>query len=474
MTSSTGTQSAKSFRDTIWDRRELRRLARQLAELAVAELTRTGGPVRDPECTRKAREAIEMAEGGAGTVAIARKIAEGSLHLSHRRYLAQQAAPLPLAALAETLISALNNSVAVWEMSPVGTDIDRHLISRFKTMFHLPKDANGTLVPGGAFANLTSLLAARAALAPRAWRKGGARVAVIAGEQSHYSISRAAGISGLGTESVFTVPLDASFRTDTSRVPEAFAAARRRGFRKFILVATSGSTATGAFDDLPAMTAEARRNGAWLHVDAAHGGGLMLSRAYRHLLKGVEDADSLAFDPHKMLFMPIAAGTVLVRDGRALRNAFQQQASYLFSKTRERQDIGPLTIACSQRFDSLKVWLALNAYPAEAWDELITHVCLLARSAYEYCLDSSILEPAHVPQANIFCLRLRRAFKSTAEADQAHWAIKERLNSSGYAYVGSTVLAGRRAIRTVLMNPRTERSDVRDVLRRIERLARQC
>jgi len=379
------------------------------------------------------------------------------------------AAPIPAAALVESVVAALNQSLAVWEMSPIATAIDRNLMSSFKRLFGYKRMAEGSLVPGGAFANLTALLAARDALEPRASKNGRTRVAVIVGEQAHYSIARAAAILGLGRDAVFKVSLDSEFRTDVARLDKSFAAGRKAGFRKFILVGSSGSTPTGSFDDLIALRNIASRQRAWFHVDAAHGAGLAFSQKYRKRLKGLATADSIIFDPHKMMFMPLSAGGVLVRKGTHLLQPLQEQAPYLFGSKRRWPDIGQVAIACSQRFDALKVWLMWRAYGAKVWDALTTHACEVAHSAYQYCLESSILEPAHEPQSNIFCFRLRG--RAGRDSDRQHWEIKEELNESGYAYISSTVLNDRRVLRLVVMNPRTTVEDIHSILYRIEQIA---
>jgi L-2,4-diaminobutyrate decarboxylase len=130
--------------------------------------------------------------------------------------------------------------------------------------------------------------------------------------------------------------------------------------------------------------------------------------------------------------------------------------------------LGQLTIACSQRFDALKVWLVWRVYGSELWDHLTTHVSAVARAAFQYCSQSEILEPVHEPHSNIFCFRLRQRDR---DSDRRHWRIKEKLNESGYAYISSTVLDGRRVLRVVIMNPRTTEDDICDVLRRVEKIA---
>ncbi len=464
----------KSLKEQAWDPQGVQRLAYGLARIAAKELTRTGGPVRDPGFLPKIRRTVRRSASRLDAVRIVREFAESSLHLCHPRYASHQVvAPIPVAALVEPVIAALNNGVAIWEMSPAAMVIERDLINRFKKLFGYPAGAEGTSVGGGSYANLTAMLAARARLEPRAWATGRARIAILAGAQTHYSISRAAGILGLGAESVFSIPTDELHRTDPEAAPAAFRAARRAGFRRFILVVTCGSTATGSCDDLEALTRVTLREGAWMHVDAAHGGGLIFSRRHRQMLRGIGRADSLAFDPHKMLFMPLTASVVLVRDGRALRNAFEQYAPYIFgNRAREYPDIGQFTIACSQRADALKTWLTWKAYSPALWDELISGVCDVARAAYEHCLHSKILAPAHEPQTNILCFGLRHGPKPVKASDRLHTAIKNGVNASGEAYISSTILNGRRQLRLVVMNPRTTEGDIVRLLKIVERVAK--
>jgi L-2,4-diaminobutyrate decarboxylase len=456
----------------LWNSKWLRRQARELSTLAAQEMTRRNSAIRVPDCSARVQKLLRSRVTPETVSRVVAEIAALSLHLANPRYVAQQvAAPLPLAALVESVVAALNNSLAVWEMSPAGTAIERDLMSVFRRAFGYPATAEGSSVPGGAFANLTALLAARAKLEPESWNRGDARIALLAGAQTHYSVGRAAGIIGLGSRSVFTVPVDRFYRTSALQLGSAFQRARKAGFRKFVIIATCGSTPTGSCDDLKALAKIARTEGAWLHVDASHGGGIAFSRRYRFLLCGIESADSIAFDPHKMLFMPLTASVVLIRNGRHLRDAFEQDAPYLFSAAaRELPDLGQFTIACSQRFDALKTWLTWKAYSETVWDELITRVCDVTRAAYEYCGRSRLIEALHEPQLNVLCFRLRTRPRSGDASDRLHWRVKEQVNASGKAYISSTVLDGRRVLRIVVMNPRTSERDIHEVMAEVERV----
>ena len=455
----------------LWDPVSTRKMARQFAEIAADALLEKGGSVRQPGSQAMAARILRRAARSKSLPGLVRRIQRSSLRLAHPRYVAQQvAAPIPVAALVESVVAAMNQSLAVWEMSPIATAIDRQLMARFKRLFGYPREAEGTMVPGGAFGNLTALFAAREAFESATGRPAASRLAIIAGAQMHYSVARAAAMLGLGRDAVFRVPLDGQYRTHVARVPEAFASARKAGFRKFILVGSAGSTPTGSFDEIDALRRAATREGAWFHVDAAHGAAVAFSRRLRRRLKGIGSADSIAFDPHKMMFMPLSAGAVLVRDASLLARPLAERAPYLFGAERRWPDIGQYAIACSQRFDALKAWLVWQAYGPQAWDALVTHTCAVSYAAFRYCAQSKILVPLHEPHSNILCFRLRQ--QGGKNSDRLHWRIKEELNESGYGYISSTELDGRRVLRLVVMNPRTQAADVEDVLKRVERIAR--
>src|SRR5215472_12468450 len=235
----------------LWEPTKVRQMAHEFADVAADELVGRASAVRKPGSSKRAGALVKADRGVIGPVTLARRVQRDSLHLSHPRFLAQQvAAPIPAAALVESVVAAMNQSLAVWEMSPIATAIDRDLMAGFKRLFRYPKSAEGSLVPGGAFANLTALLVARDSLEPRASENGRARIAIIVGAQAHYSIARAAAILGLGRDAVFKVPLSAEFCTDLQQCDRAFTLARRAGFRKFVLVGSAGSTPTrppGAF-----------------------------------------------------------------------------------------------------------------------------------------------------------------------------------------------------------------------------------
>jgi L-2,4-diaminobutyrate decarboxylase len=376
---------------------------------------------------------------------LSRLVARYANQLHHPMYMGHQVCPPFMdAAAADLLISVLNQSTAVWEMSPIGTVIEKEVVRWLADRVGYGPEAEGTAVSGGSAANLTGLLAARA--------RRDSNV-VLTSADAHYSIARAAAIMGI--RDVRKVPTDALHRMDTGALGEMLASLDAP---PLAIVATSGSTATGAFDDLDAIAALRDRYDTWLHVDAAHGASVMLSDSLAHLARGLDRADSLSWDPHKMLFLPLSLGTILVRDGIWLRRAFQADAPYLFNSAGASENIGEMTIQCSKRADAIKLWLMLKSRGTAPFVEALERVTQLTRYLYERLNDSDDFEPLHEPQLNILCFR-RVGLDNDATAD-----LRERLIRSGRAWITTTLLRGERVLRVTMMNPRTTEKDVDQLL----------
>lgn len=399
-------------------------------------------------------------------------VARDAIQLHHPMYMGHQVAPpLPHAILADALASALNQSLAVWEMSPTGTLVEAQVIRWMVELLGYPATADGTLVSGGSAANLTGLLAARAARYPNAWRDGvPGPVAVFAPRHAHYSMERAVGVMGLGSASIVAVA-ERDGRMDPTALGAAIETARSAGRATLAVVATAGSTATGGFDDLDAIAAVCAEKGVWLHVDAAHGGSLLASPRLRERLAGMERADSVAWDPHKMLFMPISAGAVLVRDRRHLDTALQQDAPYLFHPRPGEQrsrDTGQRTLQCSRRFDALKLWVALRHYGLDHFAALQEHTVSVTERLHAMLDEAPDFEPAHRPQSNILCFRhlpKRVRGRDPSEVGAFQKELRERYNASGRGWITATVLAGAPVLRVTLMNPATGGSELEALLR---------
>lgn len=390
-------------------------------------------------------------------------------HLWHPRYVGHQiAGPLPAAVWTESITAALNQSVAVFEMSPIGTVLEHQVISWLCGLAGFPSRAGGTLTSGGTEATFTGLLAARAAALPDAWTDGvGADPPVLlCGEHAHYAVTRAGAQLGIGMRNVLSIP-----SRDYQMDPDALAARVRdlanNKRRVMAVVATAGSTATGSFDDLEAIASICDEHGIWLHLDGAHGASALLSATHRDRLRGIDRVRSLAWDPHKMMLLPSQAGTLLMRDARDLDAAFSQRAPYLFNDAQAEKswDQGQRSFMCSRRADALKLWVALQRYGADALGDLYDYFCALARFMFEEIAERADFVALHEPECNILCFRYVGGGRLNDDAlDALNRELRERYNQSGEGWITATNLGGRRVLRVTLMNPRTTPADIRDIL----------
>ncbi len=463
--------------------------ARHFADLAAGFLRESAGdacPVTTPHGAADLYDALDstLPTGGASLKDILRDADElvmrRSIRLSHPMYLGHQvSAPLPAAIWSEQLISVLNNSLAVQEMSPSGTAVETRIIRWMCELAGLPAGAGGTFTSGGTEATFTGLLAARAACRPDAWQRGvGANPPVIVcGEHAHYAVTRAGGELGIGMEQVVPVP-SRDFRMDVNELERTLDRLRSEGRDVMAVVATAGSTATGSFDDLERIGQLCTGRGIWLHVDGAHGASALLSTKRRAMVAGIRHASSIAWDPHKMLLMPLSCGMLLVREEPRLAQAFAQQAPYLFhDRGGDRAwDQGPRSFACSRRFDALKLWIALKRYGADGIGALYDHLCDLTKDLADLLRDADEFEVLHEPESNILCFRWLGTLSAQRLAlsglDHFNRQLRDQYNASGEGWITTTMLDGMRVLRVTIMNPRTTRAHLERLVSGVLRTAR--
>jgi L-2,4-diaminobutyrate decarboxylase len=370
------------------------------------------------------------------------------MHLGH-----QLSPPLGSAIWIDALTSAMNQSMAVAELSPAATALERRVTRWMADLAGLGERAGGTLAIGATEATLTALLAARAAVLPSAWERGVGDVdaVVLASEHAHYSVSRAVAMLGLGSDRCLKVASDARYRIDPDALAARLVECREAGRTVIAVVATAGSTAVGAFDDLEAIGALCSEHDVWLHVDGAHGASALLSSRHRHRLAGIERATTLAWDAHKMMLLPLSTGVLLARDRALLDQAFQQHAPYLFHGAEELvPDQGRRSFQCSRRGDALRLWVAWQRVGTAGFAALYDGLCATTRGIYEAVVEHPAFVAVHEPECNILC------FRSVAGDDARRRAA---YNASGAGYLTLTTLDGLPTLRVTVMNPLTTVAD---------------
>ena len=381
------------------------------------------------------------------------------MHMGH-----QLSVPLPAAMWAEPIIAALNPSHAVAELSAATTSIERRLVRWLADFAGFGPEAGGAFTIGATEATFSGLAAARARALPHAWQEGvrGGEAVVFCSEHAHYSVARAVAQLGIGARNVVRVPSDARRAMDPDAL-EALLAAERRTV--VAVVATSGSTAVGAFDDLDAIGRICLQSGVWLHVDGAHGASALLSPTHRHRMAGVERVRSLAWDPHKRMLMPLAASALVMADEGDLDAAFAQSAPYLFHDRAARPiDQGVRSFQCSRRGDSLKLWIAWQRYGTEGFAAVYDHLCATTHAIWERVAEHPSFESLHEPECNILCFR-------HVGDDDLNARLRPAYNATGEGWITLTRLEDHPVLRITVMNPLTTEADGARMLDGVARLA---
>lgn len=398
----------------------------------------------------------------------------GATRLHHPRNMAHQIGiPVPHAALASLIDGFTSNPMAIYEMGPPAAAIERAVLNWMMTKVGWRGSAcgrqhgAGVLTHGGSLANLTALLAARAKCAPRSWKEGvSSSLVLVCSPGSHYSIARAAAILGLGEQNVRHAATDALGRIDPEVLPGQLRGLRQQGKLPIAVVANGGSTALGLFDPIRDIAAICREHGVWLHVDGAHGASNLLSSRLRHALDGIEAADSIVWDAHKMLRSPLLCAAVLVREENALNDAFHQEASYLFhEKDQSGIDFAHRSIECTKAALGLKVFFAVAHSGERAIAGVIERQTDLAQAAADLLRATPGIEVAVQPQTNIVCFRLQGT-------DELQLAVRKRLTHDGTFYISTAEALGKRWLRLALMNPETTLDDIAELRTEVLALGR--
>jgi len=408
--------------------------------------------------------------------AFLKDVIERSIHLHNPRYMGHQiSTPAPVTALADMVSALLNNGMAIYEMGPVSTTLERWIISRFAERLGFGENGDGFLTSGGTLATLTALLAARQVKAGgNAWEEGNPpNLAVMIPEESHYSVERAARVMGFGTDGIIKIPPDDNYRMETNLLESYLEKARKEGKEVIAVTANACSTATGTYDNLNEIGSFCRENNLWFHVDGAHGGAAIFSEKYKHLLEGIHLGDSVTIDLHKMMMTPALATALIFRNRNDSYATFNQKAQYLWDKTTEGQwyDYAKRTMECTKLMMSVKFYTLIHTYGFEIFDQNVTTLYDLARTFAEMVGKRQGFELTAEPMSNIVCFRVLPG--NEEENNRLNSSIRQRLLEEGDFYIVQTVLRGKVFLRVTLMNPFTTAKYLTELLDKIENLVKK-
>lgn len=380
----------------------------------------------------------------------------------HPSYVAHLNCPVVLpAVLAEAILAAVNTSVDTWDQSAGGTLIEQRLVRWTAERIGFGGDADGVFTSGGTQSNLQGLVLARG----EAVRRHGedAPLRLLATEHSHFSVTKAARLMGLGSDAVIPVPSDESGAMSPAALRFALDGVRGRGEVAVAVVATAGTTDLGAIDPLTEITDLCAEHGTWVHVDAAYGGGLLASTRRRHLLAGIERADSVTVDFHKTFFQPVSSSALVVRHGATLAHV-THHADYLNPRAAVTPNQVDKSLQTTRRFDALKLWLTLRVTGADTVGTMFDEVIDRAHEVWETLLTDDRFEVAPEPTLSTVLLRYRPDGVSAEEADVLNPRIRQALLDRGDIMVAGTVLDGRAWLKLTLLDPGTTLEHLRGIL----------
>ncbi|MFF2314970.1 pyridoxal phosphate-dependent decarboxylase family protein [Arthrobacter sp. NPDC058097] len=405
-----------------------------------------------------------------------------AVYFHDAKYAAHLNCPVVIPALVgEAVLSAVNSSMDTWDQSAGATMIERRLIDWTAERLGLGDKADGVFTSGGSQSNLQALLVARNHAVARLRRDPAneglrlplllEKLRIFTSADSHFSIQKSASMLGLGFDAVVSVAWAADHRMDPAALASALATAHNEGLIPMAVVGTAGTTDFGAVDPLAELAALAGAYGAWFHVDAAYGGGLMVSNRHRHLLDGIRLADSVTVDFHKTFFQPVSSSALLVRNGAMLRHV-TYYADYLNPETAARAEIPnqvDKSIQTTRRFDALKLWLTLRIMGADAVGALLDEAIDLAARVGSLLAADGDFELAAEPRLSTLVFRYRPLLAdgtrlSEDAADELNPAIRSAVFASGQAVVAGTKVAGRHYLKFTLLNAEATLEDIGEII----------
>ena len=420
---------------------------------------RSYGPLNDPLPETGADPETVLDE-------ICRALVDQDFHVPAANYFGlMNPTPTYMGFLGEALVAGLNPQLATLARSQLASKIEVETLRWIGERVGWPGAFNGTFTSGGNEANFSGLALALAWKFPDAIEDGvatiGAQPTAYASSEAHHSLDKSAGLLGIGRKALRRVAVNQQLQMDPGALEAAIESDRRAGRKPFCAVATAGTTSSGIIDNLPAIAAVCRRYELWLHVDGAYGASLIFSDKHRHLIRGIEQADSITIDPHKWLAVPFAAGVILTSRPEILEQAFAVYAPYMPKAAGAvLPDNSKISTQWTRRMNALKLWLTLKVHGRKAYEEHIDRHMNLARSFAEWVSKSEQFELAAPFVVPILNLRLKGIADPNRRA-ALHNAIVDEITRDGRRWISETIVNGESVIRVMVVSYLTEERHLR-------------
>lgn len=406
-----------------------------------------------------------------------------SLKVHHPHSLAHLHCPTMVTSqIAEVLINATNQSMDSWDQSPAGSLMEVQLIGWLRQKVGYGAGQAGVFTSGGTQSNLMGVLLARDACIAKHWKDENGNpwsvqrdgvpadamrnVKVICSENAHFSVQKNMAMMGMGFQSVVTVPVDANARMDMDALEQTMARLQAEGKIVACVVATAGTTDAGAIDPLQQVRAISDQYGAWMHIDAAWGGALILSNDHRDMLAGIELSDSVTLDFHKHYFQTISCGAFLLKD-QANYRFMHYEAEYLNSAYDEEHGVPNLvskSLQTTRRFDALKLWMTIEALGEELYGSMIDHGVTLTREVADYISATDGLEMLVDPQFASVLFRVIPEDYPIELLDTLNQNVADELFARGEANIGVTKVGQVQSLKMTTLSPVATLDNVKNLL----------
>lgn len=403
-------------------------------------------------------------------------ILNNSTAIHHPKYAGHQVgATVPVAALADLLGALINNGMAIYEMGAASSAIEKVVTELICRQIGYDNESDGFITSGGSLANLTALLAARKAKSDKdTWMEGNdEKLGVMVSSEAHYCIDRALRIMGFGNKGIIKIPVNKNFSMNTDLLEENLQAALKQGIKVIAVAGSAPSTATGMYDNLLETGRFCKKHNLWFHVDGAHGGAAIFSSKYRHLLHGLEMADSVVIDAHKMMMTPVLTTFLLFKNKNHSYATFNQNAQYLFSQQGDEEwyNYAKRTFECTKLMMGVRFYAIIKAHGTNIFDEFVTRQYDIGRAFAKVINQHPAFELLLPPDSNIICFRYRRKNLSEKSLNNLNATLRQRILEDGKFYIVQTQIAGNTWFRISIMSPFTEIATLEELLQYITELA---
>lgn len=400
---------------------------------------------------------------------VSRELIDQGFHVPSANYFGlMNPTPAYIAVLAEALVAALNPQLATMARSQLASKIEKETVRWIGERVGWPRPFDGTFTSGGNEANFSGMAMALAAHFPAAVEEGfgstDARPVLYASAESHHSLDKSAGLLGIGRKAVRRIPVTERIEIDLEKLETQIRRDKAEGSSPFCVVATAGTTSSGAIDDLVAISGICQRHNLWLHLDGAYGAAAIFSDRHRHLVRGIELCDSITVDPHKWLAMPFAAGVILTSHPETLAQAFAVATPYM---PRDRQAIAldnfKISTQWTRRMNSLKLWLTLRVHGRQAYEDHIDRQLRLAHSFAKWIEGSRYFELSAPQVLPIVNWRLKLLGAKEEEVRAAQESIVQEVTGHGQRWISTTVVNGRWVMRMMVISYLTRERHLEDL-----------